>query len=364
MYKSILVTAGLLVGVFSNASAAELKYRWKKGDLHRFSFESDNKIEMKLGGAMGNMMGGMMGGSKSGAGINARMKTKTVFTQKVKSVASNGTAQIDFTVERLDMFQGGRKVASIDKIPPKARKVRAEVDEKGRAKFYKMVTVYMKDNQVYLGVHKAQVGPNGASASARAGDTSVEIVASVDPRTGKISAQMKVTEHKPKLKKVSIKKEDPSVDILPKEILKMMQLPEGSIPSSGTQEIKMPFGTVAVDVVSWKGKKVHYKTKFGVSAAANVPESDEAADEDDPGMGMPSLGGMMGGMGAGAPAGGSAKKSKGASMGMKLNGDVSVHFDNGRGRLTSMKGNITNSMSMGGMGEMKTDSQFELKRIK
>ena len=60
-----------------------LEYKWKKGETHRFEFEADNQIEMKLGGALGGMMGGALGG---GGGMGATLRLGT-FSQKVVKFA-------------------------------------------------------------------------------------------------------------------------------------------------------------------------------------------------------------------------------------------------------------------------------------
>lgn len=359
MLRQILISSSITMLAAGSVHAAELEYKWKKGDTHRFEFEADNQVEMKLGGAMGGMMGGMMGGGGAGGGIGAKIKTRSTFSQKVVKVLANGTAEIDFVVEKLDMFQGGKKIGSITEVPPQARKVRAEIDKKGKAKFYKMVTVYMKDDQVYVGVK--QEGKYGASGKARMGDQSIEIVASVDPKTGRVEAKMEVKKHKPKLKKVKVKKEDPGVDILPKDILHMMQLPDGPVPTSGSHQIKMPIATVNLSVNSWKNNVLDYRTKIGMDAKMQAPADDEGGQ----GGGMPGMGGGMPGMGGGMPGmgggGGSGGKS-GASMSTKMKGTVDVQFDVGKGRLLSMKGDMTNTTSLGGMGSMKTATQFTLTR--
>ena len=49
----VLFTAG-------SASAVEFNYTWKKGDVHRFQYEDDSTIEMKMAGGMpGMQMPGM-----------------------------------------------------------------------------------------------------------------------------------------------------------------------------------------------------------------------------------------------------------------------------------------------------------------
>ena len=110
--------------------------------------------------------------------------------------------------EHFALIAGPCTVESRDQTLEAARVVKAEVDRKGNAKFFKMVTLYMQEDRMVLGVHKVQAGPNGvrSSASATVGDQKVEVVASVDPKTGKITAAMKTSAAPPPaLKAVQVK---------------------------------------------------------------------------------------------------------------------------------------------------------------
>ena len=66
MLKQLLVALSLTLLCASSVHGVELEYKWKKGQTHRFNFEADTQVEMKMGGAMGGMMGGAMGGQMGG----------------------------------------------------------------------------------------------------------------------------------------------------------------------------------------------------------------------------------------------------------------------------------------------------------
>jgi hypothetical protein len=383
-FASRSLAAALILFASGSASAVELNYQWKKGDVHRFQYEDDSTIEMKMPG-MGGMggMGGMqmqMPGMDMGkGGMNVRMKVQSVFSQKVLSVRPDGTAEVELTLEKMDLIGGDKRVTTIDKIPAAAKKVKAEVDRKGNAKFYKMVTVYIQEGRTVVGVHNLKAGPRGASASMTAGDTRVDVVAAVDPKKGTITLAMEEKKAPPPaLKAVKIKKEDPSVDVLPKQIFDMMVLPEGDMAPGGRYEVTTPMGAMATTLNEIENNLAQMRTT--VAQKTEVPaeaaeESElggadlESGDEDEGGSAQ-AMGGMdMGGMnmGAGMDMGGGKPGKKGggagASMGMNVDVDVTTGFDVAAGRLVRIEGTQTMDQSMGGMGGMKVRSRFSLQRL-
>ncbi|MBW2700712.1 MAG: hypothetical protein JRF33_07805, partial [Deltaproteobacteria bacterium] len=353
--KPFVLTLITLLGLSFGASAIEMNYKWKKGDVHRFRYQDDSRVTMKMGG-----MAGMA------AGMDVSMKVKSTFAMKVLKTLPGGKAEVELTIESMDLYQGTRKLPALKKIPVAARKVKATVDRKGRATFHRMVTVYFHDDQVYLGVRKAEGGPGHVSASVSAGGpeggVEVDLVAHIDPKTGRIVASAKITERPPALRKVKIKQEDPGVDILPKEIFEMMVLPDGDISAGGKVSMDVPGASVKIGVSLdslIKGvAKLHFKTEMqatGPGDVAAVAAADDAADMDDAGAddmsGMPGMGGMggMGGMpgmggaggmpgmggaggmpGMGGGAGGGTQATPG---GMEMNTDAHTRFDVKKGRL-------------------------------
>ncbi|WP_224361799.1 hypothetical protein [Hyalangium versicolor] len=397
--KSRVLAACLASFVSTSAFAVELNYQWKKGDKHHFSYEDDTTFTMAMGGGMPGMPGMPGMGAMGAAGM--QMKLQTTFTEKVLAVRKDGTADVELTVEKLDFFQGGNKVASISQIPPAARVVKAEVDRKGRAKFFQMVTVYQRDDQMFVGVHKTQVGPNGVSSSTTLGNQQVDLVASVDPKTGKVTASMKTTERPPALKKVTIKEEDPGVDVLPKQIFEMMVLPDGNMDPGKRVDVTMPMGTIHVELAALEGKVAKFRTWMDGSkveasapaeqtgaarkpgkkaAAAPSPSEDEAlggadVEGENPQMGGMNMGGMnMGGMNMGGMNMGSSSPTQDAMAagdapmgGVKTDLDVTAGFDVAAGKLLNLSGTLASEMAMGGMsggaGGTKVNSRFTLKRI-
>lgn len=363
--RSLLAALTLLVS--SSAFAVELNYKWKKGEVHRFRYEDDTTFEMKMPG-MGAMGGIQMPGMNMGSGgMEMNMKVRSVFSQKVLSVGKDGTAQVQLTLERMELMQGGERIAALDKIPPAARKVKAEVDRKGNAKFYRMVTVYLQDERAVVGVHDLKAGKHGARASMSAGDTQVDVVAAVDPKSGSISLAMNTKKKPPALRAVKIKEEDPSVDVLPRGLFEMMVLPEGDLAPSGRYEVTTPLGRMAMSMNELEGNvaELHTRTLSEVTAPAeSAPETgDEEEDlgempDTDMDMDMDAdmdMGGMPGMKSA--PGG----KPGGASAGMDV--DVTSGFDVAAGRLLRMKGSQNSEMNMGGMAGMKTRSSFTLQRL-
>ena len=355
-FASRSLAAALVLFASGSASAVELNYQWKKGDVHRFQYEDDSTIEMKMPGmgGMGGMGGMQMPGMDMGkGGMNVRMKVQSVFSQKVLAVRPDGTAEVELTLEKMDLVGGDKRVTTLDKIPAAAKKVKAEVDRKGNAKFYKMVTVYIQEGRTVVGVHNLKAGPRGASASMTAGDTRVDVVAAVDPKKGTITLAMEEKKAPPPaLKAVKIKEEDPSVDVLPKQIFDMMVLPEGDMTPGGRYEVTTPMGAMATTLAEIENNLAQMRTT--VAQKTEVPaeaagESElggadvESGDEDEGGSAQ-AMGGMdMGGMnmGAGMDMGG-GKPGKGggsgASMGMNVDVDVTTGFDVAAGRLVRIEG--------------------------
>ena len=356
--NTILALTGALL-VSSAAAAVELAYTWKKGDTHRFRYEDDTTFEMKMGGMPGMAM---MGGAAGGGGMRIRLASE--FSEKVLGVRPDGTADVELTIEKMELVQEGRRISVLEQIPAKARRVKAEIDRKGRATFYEMVTVYMVDDRMVVGVH-AEAGATGGRAKARAGDEEVELVASIDPKTGAVTASAKVTkvEKKQAKKAVQVKKEDPGVDVFPKQIFQMMELPEGDLVPGSRVTVKSPLGTVAFAVPELEGAVASLR----VTMEGNELEASDQGVKSKDASGMDALGGMgmmpgmdMGSMGMGMGEGPGAASP---TAGMKMDCDVTGRFDTAAGRLLGLQGSVQSDMSMGGMGSMKTRSTFQLTRI-
>ncbi len=365
-----LLTSLLILAAAPRASSVELAYRWAKGDQHKFHYEDESRMSLKMSG-MGDM-GGMAGmggmGVELGAGLDVTVKTVTEFSLKVLKALPGGRAEVELTVDKLELFQGGARLPALGQIPPDARRVLATIDRKGRVSFHRMVTVYVKDDQVYLGIRKAEAGPGRAAASVSAGGpeggVDVDLVASIDPRTGQVVASAKVRERPAKLRKVQIREQDPGVDIFPKQLFEMLLLPDGDMAPGSQVELQTPIAKLSVALAPLAGQTatLRYRTE-AVAATPGIPadqldEADEDADED--ADEMPDLGAAMG-MGAGGM--GAAPGAGGMGAGdLKTQVDATLKFDLGHGRLLGITGTSQIQISMAGMGQMQTRSAFRLER--
>ncbi len=371
----------VLLAVNLSASAAELRYKWNKGDVHRFRYRDDSRISMKMGGM--------------GAGMHVRLQVESRFSMKVLKTLPGGKARVLLRLQSMELFQNGKRLPALKRIPPAARKIEVVLDRRGRAEFKRMVTAYIRDDQVYLGVRRAELGPGRASASVSAGGpeggVDVDLVAHIDPATGRITAAAKVRERPAKLRRVQIERDDPSVDVLPRRIFEMMVLPEGDIARDGQIQASVPGASLEMKVSLESLKRgvatLHFETAAQAAGPQDEPaaasDTDEpdgvdvaghaegAAQDDMPGMGgdMPGMGGDMPGMGGGVPGMGGGVPGMGGGVpgmgpgGMQLSTDARTRFDVERGRLLRLDGIIRSEVGMAGMGKLLTESRFELDRI-
>lgn len=342
------------------AFAVELSYRWKAGDVHRFTYEDDTAFEMDMSGmpgmgAMSGMMPGMSapGMTMSGGGMTVRAKVLTTFSEKVLAVRPDGSADIQLTVEKMEISAGGAKTAVLSQLPPAARVIKAEVDRKGHARFYDMVTVYVQDEQMYVGVHKVSASAKGgsmtATASASAGGQTVTLVAAVNPKTGTVTASASVkanTPPPPALRKVEIRQDAQQVEVLPRQIFEMMVLPDGDLPEGGRATMKTPMGEVASTVESLKlpvaKVRLEMATDVKTAAPAEAAAEDEGDEEDRAQL--------------------HAAQAM-ANTSTQMDVDARYDFDVTAGKLLGISGKMRSDMSMGGMGTVKTNTAFSLKRL-
>jgi hypothetical protein len=162
---------------------------------------------------------------------------------------------------------------------------------------------------------------------------------------------------------VKIKEEDPSVDVLPKQIFEMMVLPEGDMTPGGRYEVTTPMGAMATTLAELENNMAQMRTTVAQKTEVPAGEGEVGAAEQESGdgdeggsaqaMGGMNMGGGMPGMGSGA----------GGAMGMKVDLDVTSGFDVAAGRLVRIEGTQVMDQSMGGMGGMKVRSRFSLQRL-
>ncbi|MBM66535.1 MAG: hypothetical protein CMH55_09905 [Myxococcales bacterium] len=361
-FSLFVLSFALLVPSLSQA--AELRYRWQAGQTQRFRVVSDDTVSLKVSGMGG--MGAMMGGMNAGGGMTTRMET--VFGLQVQRVRADGTAEAVLHIESFKVTDPkGRRLAGIDKLPPKALKQSVDVDPKGRFTFKEVVYILMDEKSGTSQLVSAKVGPNGASASAQMDGEKVSVYAEFDPKTGTMKGGYKIekmAEPPAKKKKVAVRRDAKKVDLLPTGFLEILRLPNGTVSVGSKTKAKIANYTMGLEVHGAPGGKLRIASTVGtegdqpdLSGKASV-ESDEGG-----GFGM-DMGGMMGGMGGmddmGGDEGDGMPTMGGKAPMMKVNGQFDLIFDPKMGRLVSLKGTMDTETSMGGMGSMTHKSQVAL----
>lgn len=339
-----LAIAALLIGA-ATSNAVELNYQWKKGDVHRFQYEDASVFDISM----------------MGMAQKSLLTVRSTFSERILAVRPDGTAEAELSVEKLDIMQAGKSVGTVEQLPASARVVRAELDRKGHVKFLRMVTVYLRENQLFVGVSATPTGVQGTATDAN-GDR-IDLVAGWDPKTGRLSAGASVTRKEPA--KAELKRDDPHVDLFPRRLFELMVLPDGQLEPGGTATLSTPLGDVVLALaplekdlarlrVTMEGNKVEAgahgmvaKKKDGTTAM------DVEVEDDAPPQGLPAMGGMMGmGGPAGAP-----------TAGVQQDLDLTASFDVAKGRLLGVDGTAHQTMSMSGMANVDVDAVFKLSRL-
>ena len=355
-----LLTAGLLT-LAATAQAVELKYIWKKADVHRFAFHETTTIELSMGGmpdvggmatGMGIDMGmGMPMPGGAGGGMKMAVDVNSVFSETVLKELPGGKAEIELTVEKLEITQGGRTMDVTAKLAKKDRVMKAEIDDKGHVKFYRMVTIYMTEDATTVGIRKAKVGPLGASATASDGNEEVTVFASIDPKTGVVSGgvtKKKVAPAAPQTTAVQQKQEAPGIDALPKNLLEMLVLPDGDVAYGPEQKLVLPMGTGQVRFAASPPQagvtNLHFVTDATGDTAAMMGKGQAMAPDGGDALQI----GMPGGNAATMP-----------TMAMKV--DATSRFGVDKGRMEALTGVADSTMDTAGM-KMVTHTDFTLER--
>ncbi|MCO4763352.1 MAG: hypothetical protein KC502_17680 [Myxococcales bacterium] len=359
---AILVIAGLCAAA-SPAFAAELVWSWKKGSTHRYRAQSKQTMRMNAGGMK----------------INAKANIDATYAIVVGNVSPDGTAHAQLVIEKFTVKDGrGRLIAGLSSLPPKALSNAVDIDRKGRFVFKDIFYLMVYDSGESLLV-SGKVGPNGGSASASAGGQKVTVWAKFNPKTGKLSSGYSVKTMARKKRTVSIRTGGRRVDVVPKQFMEMLRLPDGAV-NQGDE--------VKARIADWQfNTKITKVTKKTASYAVTIRTPGDGTGMNKPGAkvkvktrggtatmgggmmgGMPKgMAGMMGGipkgaMGGGMPKGammGGAPKGAGARAGapsgmpaLKMTGDFTARHNLRKGVMTGIQGRISTSQHTGGMGMM------------
>ena len=121
--------AALLVS--TAAQAAELKYKWSKGDVHRFTHEEELTAD------------------------GDALSVRATYALRVLDAELDGKAQVQLTVESLQQVQGRRKTSLLARVPEAVRTVKADVDANGRMNLKKGVWLYPHHDAAVMGEQRS-----------------------------------------------------------------------------------------------------------------------------------------------------------------------------------------------------------------
>ncbi|TXD42642.1 hypothetical protein FRC96_02955 [Lujinxingia vulgaris] len=201
---------------------------------------------MKVGGQMGAMMGQMMGGGDSSL-FKDRVEMSTTIRMEVVGMAPDGRYELAFHVDAMEMRGQWGGATSLDDLPAEVRTLRAYMDRSGRLEFFERVVVEITEEGP-TAVLRYEVGENGISmsSSASAGGEEVSASASIDPRTGRVSLQGGTRQVAPTRRTRTEEQERPvqHLDVLPVQVLSLLELPQGAVAAGDVFETDFPAGTV------------------------------------------------------------------------------------------------------------------------
>ncbi len=181
---------------------------------------------------------------------------RSVFTQRVLATRSDGSADIELPIEKLEVSLGKRSFDALNRLPLEGRVLPAKVDSKGHMILHRLVTVYLNEGRVYLGMRNFAAQPKGSSGPAEARESRhrarIDMFASFDPRTGRLSGSASLTD-KSALAAVEVHEEDPAVDAVPRRLFDMLEFPESARPRDGVLEVRRPVRTARWRLASLEG---------------------------------------------------------------------------------------------------------------
>jgi hypothetical protein len=187
--------------------AVELRYEWKKNDIHRYHYEEISHFRRATGGPP----------------LDQLVTIRSTFSERVRSVRVDGAAEIELTLEQLEVYLGKRAVASLDAIPSSERTLHVSVDRRGHLTMRRMITVCLHDGSVYLGAR------------------------SLDPaalRLGTLQVSGPAAGGSPTVVTVKMGEKDGWLDAVPYRLLQMLALPVGDQAVGRAVEVRDPAGTL------------------------------------------------------------------------------------------------------------------------
>ncbi len=230
-------------------------WRWnlEVGKSYRLSFESATDIKLSIGGEMGEMMGGMggmgmPGMAEMGLEETDRITIQTDLTLHVREELADGRYDLEIPVDRM-VLEGAAGRTTVDSLPDEVRVLRATMTPRGEFQFYERVLVEVSDAESGYAIARfsdedgnitlgADLGVDGASASSRA---------TINTRTGEVTLTQEVRQEERRTRQVEEERPVQYVDLLPADVLSLLELPEGPVAPGDSITTRFDAGTIQLD---------------------------------------------------------------------------------------------------------------------
>jgi hypothetical protein len=360
--KKIVQTTILSV-LTSFCFAAELNYKWKANSTYLIQMKATDDVSTKMG---------MMGMSQE---LKETYYTNTTLKLSIVSVDTGGTAKGFLIIDKFDITNSkNMKVAGLNAIPSQALKAEISVDKKGHFTFYKEVYILATASGNILVSGKVSGDGTSTSATATVGDQQVTVYAKFDPKTGALKAgYTEQSVSTPKQEMIKITQEDKKLDILPYDMLALLELPEGNTNTGDKAEVQSGYykTTITTTEVNATNAKLNISlaTDKSLSAAASSAKMSGGDGQNNTAIDMSNMGGLDAEMNefnkemnTSMETGMGGTSTTPADMMPTMTANVNYNFNLNKGMFDLLTGNITTSQNMMGF-EMKTNSNVTLTMI-
>jgi hypothetical protein len=343
MLRAALVSACLCFVALlpGTAHAGPWRYAFKPGSTQSFHYSGTDDVNVQL-----PMVGG----------INQHLVVDTDFTMKVLKRLPDGRADVEVRLDKV-VITGDGAPTTLGKLPGDMQVLRAYVTPRGHFEFYRRVVVEVLDDGGYA-LGSLTASPTGASGSATVNGEQVTATASIDPKTGRVSASITHRPAPPPSSHQEVRREPTQVDVLPARVLSLMELPEGPVSDGDAFSMDLPSMKVegrGLPVEPCGKASCGKLTMRGVmdgsmgaavqtAGAMGMPADDQADMQQQMAEANAQMGGAMGmaGMPGMGGAGGGAPQ-------LSTSFDVELLFNEAAGALSRVTGSVDQVTSMGPM---------------
>ncbi len=358
MLRRALVLFALLPAA---AFAGTWRYALTPGSVSKFHYSGTDDVTVQM-----PMMGPM----------TQHLVVDTDYSVKVVKALPDGRADVELTLEKVVLKDSTGAATTLGKLPKDMQVMRAYLSPRGHFEFYKKVIVQVADDGHYA-LGSVTAGPTGGSASATVDGETVTATAAIDPKTGRVSASITRKAAPPPQPSTheEERREPTTIDVLPAQVLSLMELPEGPVTPGEAFRIDLP--SIRFEGKGLPGEPCKKATCSMLSMKSVVDGSNEATVKTAKAMGAPKaetaemeqemdhadqemaqgmadmqgqMGGMMGMGGMGAMMGGGPKAARGGGMPkMMVALDATMAFDERAGALHRVAGNVESTMDAMGL---------------